>query len=69
VVGFHYMVPIVDGDNRVRVVRAMGVDSIVALGTAQGLGEQAGEASKGRGADDWHGQSGLDASAHREQPG
>jgi hypothetical protein len=32
VVGFHYMVPIVDGDNRLRVVKAMGMDSIAALG-------------------------------------
>jgi hypothetical protein len=32
VVGFHYMVHIVDGDNRVRVVKAMRVDSITALG-------------------------------------
>jgi hypothetical protein len=37
--------------------------------TGQGLGEQAGEAGKGRGAADWHGQSGLDAQAHWEQPG
>jgi hypothetical protein len=34
-VGFHYMVPIVDGDDRVQVVKAMGVDSIVALGATR----------------------------------
>jgi hypothetical protein len=32
VVGFHYMVQIVDGDDRVLVIKAMGVDSITTLG-------------------------------------
>ena len=32
VVDFHHMMPVVDGDDRVRVVKAMGVDSIAALG-------------------------------------
>jgi hypothetical protein len=32
VVEFHYMVPVVDGEDRVRIVKAMGVDSIAALG-------------------------------------
>jgi hypothetical protein len=31
VVDFHYMVLVVDGDDKVQVVKAMGVDSIVAL--------------------------------------
>jgi hypothetical protein len=77
VVDFHYMVPIVDEDDRVRVVKAMAVDSIAAIGAmsvptkiaGQGLGEQAGEAGKGGGVADWHGQSEVDASPHRKQSG
>jgi hypothetical protein len=34
-VGFHYMVPIVDGDDRVWVLKAMGMDSIPALGATR----------------------------------
>ncbi len=31
-VDFHHMMPVVDGDDRVRVVKAMGMDSIAAPG-------------------------------------
>jgi hypothetical protein len=31
VVNFHYMVPVVDGGDKVRIVKAMGVDSNVVL--------------------------------------
>jgi hypothetical protein len=32
VVDFHYMVPVIDRDGKVRVVKAMGMDRIAALG-------------------------------------
>jgi hypothetical protein len=39
VVGFHYMVPIVDGVDRVWVMKAMGVDSIAAMGATRALAD------------------------------
>jgi hypothetical protein len=63
----YYMVPEVDGDDAVRVVRALGVDHIATLAAA-GLRGEACAASRRCGDVDRHGQPGMDARACGEKP-
>jgi hypothetical protein len=72
----YYMVPIVIGDDKVRSVKAMGLDCITTLAATDAptdierrLREEAGKASRRPGDADWHGQPGMDAQAHGEHPG
>jgi hypothetical protein len=76
----YYMVPVVDGDSVVRIVKALGVDHIATLAAAditedivmrlpQGFRRETRPTSRERGDADRHGQPGLDAHARGEQPG
>jgi hypothetical protein len=70
----YYMVPVVDGDDAVRAVKALGVDHIATLAAADvtdpadgGLCGKAGATGQGCGDADRHGQPGMDARARGEQ--